>query len=289
MAFHQGYMGHAKIGGTLVKIASSSINPAQAIESPTLVQGDWNPKAWNYGKIETGGGISGPIAETAANVWAAAWVRAASGDKMQNVVEVDIAYFSGHGRTFNECQINSYELSVNAGDVAQFNIDFMGTTEATYAGTVDHTNDVACEKLITWDKCGFNYTGNTATQFQAFTYTVNNNLERLYMLNQATTYGLFPAAIVAGIRNITGTLSFYADDTGIDVQFPIAPGTPSFGADHFDDYSATNTTAVQVFAGSVVTATGNVGFSRAQASAQTGTMIYTVAFTGLCNQIETAT
>ena len=288
MAFHQGFMGHAKIGGTLVKIASSSINPAQSIESPALVQGDWNPKAWNYGKIETGGGISGPIATNAASVWAAAWVRAPSGDAMANVVEVDIAYFSGHGRTFDSCQINSYELSVNAGDVAQFNIDFMGTTSVAYTGVVDHANDVACEKLITWDKCGFSYTGGTATQLQAFTFTVNNNLERIYMLNQSATFGLFPAAILAGIRNISGTLSFYADDTGIDAQFPVAPVVPTFGADHFDDYAATNTTAVSVFAGSVVTASGNVGFSRAQASAQTGTVIYTVSFTGLCNQTETA-
>ena len=59
MAIHAGYMGWADIGGTKLKITGGSLNPVQALEAPELVQGDFNRKGVNYGKIETGGNVTG--------------------------------------------------------------------------------------------------------------------------------------------------------------------------------------------------------------------------------------
>lgn len=291
MAIHMGYMGHCKIDSTLVKITSSSINPVQNIEAPELVAGDWNKKAWVEAKIETGGNVAGPLAENSADVWGYAWDRDQTvGDKMLHAdFVVEIAYYKGGGRTFNGCQIGMYELSVQAGEVAQFTIDFMGTTSAVYTGDID-ISEVTCEKLITWDICSFDIDNFAAdTEMQQFTYTLNNNLQRQYKLNQSVAFGLYPAEILAGIRSIEGNLSFYADSPP-DTMFPVAPaGPPFFGADHWDDYVAANTTAVTVTAGTGATAisiVGNMVFGRAQASAQTGPVIYTVNFVGVCSQTE---
>src|ERR1035437_8490434 len=99
MAFHVGYMGYAKVGDTVIKITGSSLNPVQAINSPDLVQGEYNKRAWNFGPIETAGNITGPCGElTTINLCNDAWDRDNTvGDKMANVVDVEIYFYKSSG------------------------------------------------------------------------------------------------------------------------------------------------------------------------------------------------
>jgi hypothetical protein len=277
MTIHMGYMGWAKIGTTTVKITSSSINPVQAIEAPELVQGDYVKKAMNYGKIETGGNIAGPIAETSVGfLWTYATTRTTDGDKMNASVDIEIMYYKGGGRKFSDCQLNSFQISVTAGDVAQYTIDFMGTTASALSG--GSVGTVNCEKLVTWDKCSFSGGGIPDDQIQSFSLTVGNGLQRIYKLN---TGNLFPAEILAGMQDVTGNVSFYADSP-VDTMLPVNTGGSSdgYGADSWDDYTAAANALT--FVAGPITASANVMFARPEANAQTGPAIYTVAFTGVC-------
>ena len=277
MAIHMGYMGQATIDGTVVKITSSSINPVQVIEAPELVQGDFVKKAVNYGKIETGGNIAGPVAENSiAALWADAIDRTSFGDQMAHSIPIDILYYKGGGRSFADCQLNTFQISVTAGDVAQFTIDFMGTTSAALLGP---PSAVSCEKLVTWDKCSMTCAdlGTAVDQIQSYTFSMGNALQRVYKIKTPPN-NLFPAEILAGMQVITGSVSFYADDV-LDTELPIWPGG-KFGADSWDDYTAS--ASPLSFGAGPITANAYVMWNRPEANAQTGPAIYTVAFTGVC-------
>ena len=276
MAIHMGYMGSATIGTTKVMITSSSLNPAQAIEAPELVMGDFNKRGVNYGKIEVGGNIAGPVAEDSiTDLVTKVETRVTDGDKLSNEDDIEIFYYKLAGRKFTDCQINSLQISVTAGDVAQFTVDFMGLKAETLSGTA---NIADCQKLVTWDKC--TCTGAfPVTQVQSYTFTYGNALQRIYKI-ASSEQDLFPAEILAGIRDITGSLSFYAENA-IDTDLAVWP-TGKFGADKWDDYEAT-TDSVSFTCGPV-TIGAKVMYSRGEANAQTGPMIYTVNFVGVCEQ-----
>lgn len=198
MAIHMGYMGWAKIGSTLMKITGGSLNPVQAIEAPELVQGDFNKKGVNYGKIEIGGNVTGPIGELSfPSLWTDATARTTDGDKMNSAaLEIIVMYYRTGGRKFTGCSVNSLQISVTAGDVATFTADFFGTGVSAYSSP---ESTILCEKLVTWDKCSC--TGAfPSTQVQSFTFTMGNALQRIYKLN---TGDLFPAEVFAGMRDIT--------------------------------------------------------------------------------------
>jgi hypothetical protein len=276
MAIHMGYMGSADIGGTVVKITSSSINRVQTVEAPELVQGDFVKKAVNYGKVEIGGNISGPCAENSiVSLWTQATSRIADGDHMSTPVDITIAYYKSASQSFAGCYINSFQLSVTAGEVAQFTIDFMGKGVPGESTATGSSTTTACEKLITWDKCSFTGGSVPDTQVQSYTMTVGNGLQRAYVLNQDD---LYPADVLAGMQNVTGSVSIYGDGSP-QGQMPLGV----FGADHWDDYTpATDVQAITVTIGAGVTASANVMFNRPEANAATGPTIYTVGFTGVC-------
>lgn len=288
MAFHVGYMGYAKVGSTIIRITGSGLNPVQAINAPELVQGEYNKRAWNYGPIETSGNITGPLGEISSpSLTAYAWDRDnAVGDKMNNVIDVELYFYksSGNsGRKFSSCQINSYALSVTAGEVCTFTVDFFGTT-VTAVGPASF-NTTACEKLITWDKCGV--TGltspNISDEIQGWSLTINNNLKRIMRVGQPD---LFPVEILAGIRDITGTLTIYASDANSALLTKLnAP--PYFGADSYDDYTASTPVTLIFNAGNAISIDIKCYFQRTEANATLDTMQYTANFTGLCNDYTT--
>ena len=79
---HMGYMGHCKIDGTQYLITGSSLNPVQTVEAPDLVQGWYMRKGWNYGKVEIGGNVTGPLHEYGTNLWPTAFNRNDDGDHL---------------------------------------------------------------------------------------------------------------------------------------------------------------------------------------------------------------
>ena len=99
MAIHAGYMGGATVGGDKVRITGSSLNPVQGVEAPDLIQGSYDRMAYVYGKIETGGNLTGPVAnDTAGGIFGKAFTRDTDGDKMDWSGKVEIAYYKGGGR-----------------------------------------------------------------------------------------------------------------------------------------------------------------------------------------------
>ena len=302
MAFHVGYMGYAKVGTTVVKITGSSLNPAQTINAPDLVQGEYNKRAWNFGPVETGGNITGPCGDSTTVALATeAWDRDNTvGDKMANTVDVEIYFYkvtgSNSGRKFAGCNINSYALSVTAGDVATFTADFFGLdVTAVTSSALSTAEFVACEKLITWDKCSVAATIAGITDFesqiQGWSLNINNNLKRIYNIGQKSSVPaidgkLFPVEILAGIRDVTGTITLYAD-TGNNALLTKLAATPWFGADAFDDYNTTTKTQFTFTVGSSISIPLYCTFQRAEMNAMTDTMTYTLNFTGLCNDYTT--
>lgn len=286
MPVHMGYMGHAKLDGNLVFLTGSSLNPVQAIEAPDLSQGTYIKHVYNYGKLEIGGNISGPIDENHGNVYSLARLREASGDRLtSNSISVDIAYYKAQGRSFTNCAINTWEVSVTAGEVAQFTIDFFGagTEGGGGAGVDQYTGDASatCSKLVTWDQCGV--TGFTGSdQVQSFTFTLNNNLERVYKITTPGAATLAPLELAAGFMEITGSVVVYADGPISGGDYDVADG---FGADAYCDYEAGTSSQVTMAIGScpeIMSQAFTPVWQRPEASVTTGLAMYTLNFQGLC-------
>jgi hypothetical protein len=360
MAVHMGYIGVAAIQSSHfnntkpipVFLTGSSLNPVQNINAPDLVQGQFVKHAWNFDKIEIGGNITGPIDENHSSVFDAAWVRkvptgftedpftstaVAPGSELSPdhlVVEdmtIYIAYYrSGTAkdlRVFGNCAINSYELTVTAGDVASFTIDFYSAGTTAFAGEptdalntqeLPSTGDqltAPCAKLVTWDRCAFKIEDSAGDNIpigvQAFTFTVNNNLQRVYKIrsNEVAAMTLYPVELVAGFRDVTGNVTVYAGDRtdagstpgAPEEQFkpatvndPNATSPPNervFGADSWGSYAPDNmklTTTVDVGTGLSGLDDGSIHiafeavYRRPEATAKTDLQTYTLNFQGLC-------
>ena len=291
---HMGYMGHCKIGGTQYLITGSSLNPVQTVNAPDLVQGFEMRKGWNYAKVEIGGNVTGPLHEYATSLWGETIDRSADHDHLLNPVVVDIAYYKGEGLRFENAWINSLEIAATAGEVVNFTADFLGSKfdeSAAHTTAVDELTEwsvAPCSKLVTWDRVQFTAAGVTMDNIQSFTLTVNNNLERIYSIKDGVTVDLYPVDVVAGIREVTGSVSLYAEGPVYmpSANFPIA----KFGAQDFDSYQATDRTNVTFRVGGangggdVIPATTiAVVFHRPEASAVTGPTIYTLNYTAVCD------
>ena len=311
---HMGYIGSAqlsspsnKIATTPVFLTGSSINPVQNINAPDLVQGQYVKHLWNQDKIEIGGNITGPIASNHTSVFDAAFLRDTSGTQV-NVdhmnaedLVVEISYYRSAGRKFNHCAINSYELTVTAGDVANFTVDFMGTADPIdpaskgVEGQSDKNFPADCLKLVTWDRCGFNLTPAPADfEVQAFTFTVNNNLQRVYKIwttNDTPAYKLYPVELVAGFQDMNGTLTVFAEGGAPEAVYTVSTaGAAGFGAESYDTYSVTNKHTVNLMVGkgagvtTIIDETLDVVFRRPEASARTDVQVYTLNYQVLCSK-----
>ena len=281
-----GYRGIADIGGLLVRFADANITARQEVEAPDLVMGDWDRDAYVYGKINVGGTISGPITQSFADGvdsvlgWAAGRTDPCG---ELGTRDLKLYYYCGSSRNFEGLFVNSLNVSVSAGDVAQFSLDLIGTRAEDFAAE-DPPHHILSEKLITWDKVNVQVGGScpesslptTALRFQSFDFTISNNIETVYGLGQDD---LFPFDIVPGIRSISGSVSVY--------------NTPGFnGADTFDDYCAEDTCDLTFslgdnadgcgFDGSSITM--KVRFHRIEPSLSVGPIVSTVAFTGVTHQ-----
>lgn len=287
-----GYRGIATIGGSQVRFSDASITARQEIEAPDLVSGDWDRNAYNYGKIEVGGSINGPVTETfltgASSImqWGAG--RADSGDACGGLDAQDIHlyYFCNRDRLFQNLFVNTLSFSVSAGEVANFTLDVVGTSAYPF-GTNPPPHFTEAEKLLTWDKVNVTIIAGGATdpvnndiptalsdiKFSNFEFTVNNNIQTVYGLGQDN---LFPFDIVPGIRQISGSLSVY--------------NTPDFnGAETFEDYCADGVHTLQfglssLCTGGSSTVSVKVRFHRVEPTLNTGPIISTVAFTGVTHQ-----
>lgn len=268
MAVHMGYMGSAKIGNTNVYLTGCTLNPVQNLNAPDLIQGKHVKHIYNWDKIEIGGNLSGPIITNMGTIWDGAYRRSAEKDEPSQKYDVSISYYKGGGRRFNGCFINTMEVSVTAGDVSQFSIDFFGTATGSTAGGAAWSG-ANCTRLVTWDQCTASVDGASG-DVQAFSVTCNNNLERIYKLNQSNMY---PAFVKAGFREVTGSITVYAEgDPGNghaqDSSCNVRDGTFSF------NFGCAGSSAISG-GGTCVT-------HRSEASGSIGPALYTYNFTQVC-------
>ena len=302
---HMGYVGHCKIGDTGYFITGSSLNPVQTVDTPDVVAAHQMRRAWNYAKIEIGGNVTGPIHENASDIWSYAWNRTSDLDHLgtggpdndggsSGAMVVEIAYYKAEGRKFNKCYINSLQISATAGDVTSFTVDFVGM-EPDAGDAVERLNtdintdtELQCAKLITWDRTYIDVAGVAFDNAQSLTLTVNNNLQRQYGIktSAAATNNLHAIDAPAGPREITGTISLYAEGP-IALGGGLFPNDGTFGADDWGDYDATDQTALTLQVGSaaaglIIDQSFKAQFHRPEASAQTGPTIYTLNFTAVC-------
>ena len=286
-----GYRGTASIEGIgAVRFSDANIAATQEINAPDIVMGDWDHDAYNYGPITVGGTINGPVTETfvAGTVGGGLWdwgVKRTGDCGLLSQKQIDLYYYCGtpdcgvdsskSHRLFEGMTVNSVNFSVTAGDVANFSIDVLGRSAGLWDND-EPTHFTAAEKLLTWDKVNVTIDSKAAHEedlniacinYQAFDFTISNNLETVYSLAQTN---LFPYEIVPGLRTITGTLTAY--------NIPQALGSDTYGG-----YEADSFTTI-TFGIGTLSITMFVQFHRIQPASSVGMITSTLGFTGVTHQ-----
>ena len=280
---HMGYIGSVTIGGVGYFMSGSSLNPTQGVEAPDLVAGARMRRGWVYGKVDPTGNVTGPLHEASESLWDAAFDRDEGGtgiDHMANTVDIEIAYYEGGGWKFEGCVLNSLAISSTAGEVVTFTADFAGKQAVTKTDTF---TPVDCAKLMTWDRVLFAITGIAGVEnFQSVNFTINNNVQKPYAI-QATVGNLYPVDLPCGVREITGSISAYAQKNIWDIV-----NDSDVGADQWTDYTATSAKKSVTFSvlgeedAAIVDVTFDAIFHRPEGTGQTGLAVYTMNFTAVC-------
>jgi len=280
-----GYMGWAELGagGTKIRFSDCNIAAKQDINAPDLITGNFNRMAYNYGKVEITGSISGPVTENFAAVGSGIWDWSATRDACGLLSPKDVAihYFCNSGggvntdAAFTGMLANSVTFSCAAGDVAQYSVDTMAATVGAFSVGASGDSGEAAEKLLTWDQVNLTVSGTgpgaaamTSSYFSNFDFTLANNCTPVYRLGQDN---LLPFEIVTGLRSISGSISVY--------NIPGAEGVL-----HYSDYDAGTTGTIAFDIGPGITITVNVQFHRIEPKSDVGPIISTVAFTGVGSQ-----
>jgi len=281
---HMGYIGSVTIGGVGYFMSGSTLNPTQGVEATDLVAGARMRRGWVYGKVDPTGNVTGPLHENAASLWDAAFERDAGGtggiDHMKHTVDIEIAYYEGGGWSFGDCVLNSLAISATAGEVVTFTADFACKQSVGKNSTF---TPVDCAKLMTWDRVLFAITGIAdVANFQSVNFTINNNVQKPYAI-QAAVGNLYPVDLPCGVREITGSISAYAQKNIWDIVHD-----SDVGADTWADYTIASakksvTFSVAGTAADIINVTFDAIFHRPEGSAQpTGLAVYTMNFTAVC-------
>jgi hypothetical protein len=262
-----GYMGSATIGGIPVYLTGSSLNPVQQINAPDVVQGNVIKRVWNWGKVEVGGNCTGPLAQNMGGIWDSAIQRTNDLPYPIGGYDVAISYIEGGSRSFSGVHINTMEVSVTAGEVAQFSIDFLGAGYTGVGGGGGGGPSSTCVVLVTWDQCDASVSGAGGDAVQGASLNLNNNLERIYRLNQNDMNAY---TVLAGFKEITGSVSYYADGQ---------PGEGTASIQNCAQDTGNVSLSFGTKCGSGPSYAGVAAIQRAEASATTGPGIYTYNFT----------
>jgi hypothetical protein len=242
-------MGLADLGGTKVRCTSFSVNPNQdvlfynhviglrdTIPTDNATKGEIpndstdiniQRKIWRPSPISITGGVSFPATETSlVDIFALA--------RYANYFDIDFNYYCGNGisagddsRTFTDCRINGFDMSVTAGDILNINIDVAAKNVISNDTSVHYTTP---EKLITWDKVKTTVTNAPFNvddmMVNGFNFKINNNIQTIYTVGTlSTTESLLPYDLRVGMQEVTGSMSVYLD-SGLEF-IPIAVSDPA--------------------------------------------------------------
>jgi hypothetical protein len=289
---HMGYLGSARINNNLYFVTGSSINPVHEFNAPELIQGRMTPYKYNWGKAEVGGNITGPLHEDAGDMWGLAYSRTDDMDHMLSGgsagyvlygedlgFTIEISYYKSTGRQFDNCHVNSLELSISAGDVANFTMDFMGTArQGTVSSGIspiavesltDSTGSATPQKMITWSACSF-VIEDSDLDIQAFSVNVSNNLQRAYKLG---TDHFAPFDLIASLRRLTGSITVFASG-------PPGNNDAKDGYRYSDDLQGTTCSFAFGMPPTPIISLSNfkAQLKRSQAAARTDLSLYTIDY-----------
>lgn len=263
MAVHMGYMGTASIGAE-VFLTGSSFAPIQQVFAPDVVQQTNFKRVWCWGKVESGGNVSGYISQGMDNLWSDAFSRTDDDPGPQKTVDIEFVAGGGYSMT---AYLNSVEASASAGEAAQFSADLFSGEMTVKKKEGSSRSKVApradCMALVLWSEC--NASCGVGGDYQAFTASVNNNLERIYALNQGST---LPFTILGGWKEVSGSASIYAD------------GNPDAGTSG-DTSGSGSQSAAMTFSFGPMSGGCQVAVQHGVGSATTGPGIYNYNFTGV--------
>lgn len=116
-------------------------------------------------------------------------------------------YYSGLARTFRYCRVNSFNMSIVAGDILTMSVDVMGMVMAEGAAATTYEGP---EKLITWDKVQVTL-GDLDIIIQGLQLDINNNIQPVYTCQSNIDHLLEPLVLRVGMQEITGVISVYND------------------------------------------------------------------------------
>lgn len=282
---HMGYVGGLKIGTVNYFMTSSSLNPNQTVLAPDLVAGSIMKKGWVMGKVDPGGTVSGPLHERAESLWPVAFDRTHDFDHLLHVIPVEVHFYKGGGWKFDNCVINKLDISASAGEQVNFTADFAAkANNSGKACTSGDSTPVECSKLMTWDRVSFAVTGVEGLEFlQSVNLSLNNNVEKIFAIRgDGEASNLYPIDLPCGVREITGTISAYA-------QGPICAFLDQdIGADSWCDYEADDSAKQIMFEVGGCSGTSLIDldfqavFARPEGTGGTGAAVYSLAFTAVC-------
>jgi len=225
--FCPGYLGIARVGGTIFRCTDCNINMQQealfydhviglrdTIPTTSQTKGETDvvnlqKTIWRPSTKIVGGSLAFPATEN--NI--GSFFEFAKRGRSFNLT---FQYHTGEGREFESCKVSSWSLSCTAGDICNVSVEVMGVgLEDSTVGL--YTN---AEKLITWDKVDLT-PAISSHPIQAFNININNPLIPIYTSTSNSEKDLWPLEIRVGMQEVSGTISFWGRvDDYYDIQGP---------------------------------------------------------------------
>jgi len=224
---YMGYVGFVNIDGNIVRATSADISLTQDITKPDVVDGRIDRTVYQLGPQEVGGTVAFPAiydneggVTTVANMWEKVCKRTESGTLLSFPITVKYAQtgtYNSSSFTYDNCVVNSMQLSVTQSDVMNISMDVIGLTRTATSIPLPPGSSIATDnsRVVTWADARIEINagsqrpiglgGQVGGQFvRSFEVNVNNNVERYYTLNKA----LFAQAVAPTKRDVTGNVVF---------------------------------------------------------------------------------
>lgn len=236
-----GFVKFLPIGSGLpvtIRVQNADVKLSQEISYPDLVDGKIDQTVMQLNPQQVGGNLSFPLihdigaagvvqgtgdagdcgnstADTsfAGTLWQYATKRDQYG-RMSNMFDCVIRYADNLAYTYGGCLINTMQWTINQSEPVSVSCEVIGGGTGAdklrneYKSNEDQTtNFLAPARVITWNDArvqAWNETGVAIFdngQIREFTASINNNIERIYALNNA----LAPVDIAAKKREVSGT------------------------------------------------------------------------------------
>jgi hypothetical protein len=167
-------------------------------------------RIWRPSVRSIAGGLSFPATENSLNKFFEL-------GRYAQYFDFSFLYYCGsedNTREFEDCRVNNFDFSVNAGDIVQISVDVMGKKVTT---TTSYSNYITPEKLITWDQCGVTVNNApfsvTPNLIQGVNFKINNNVQPIYVAGTPSINddSLNPYDLRVGMQEVTGNLIIYLE------------------------------------------------------------------------------